>query len=1020
METRNKRIKGFLNKYLLEPITFVLKKIKFGVLYVCSKIWKYVLSPILKYAILPVLKVLLWPFDKLIGLLALLPSIVIGMLSFIIWGFGQLINRQYVKAAMFFTVFALIIFVEVSTGNYGTELNIYEQKIPGEEMPEEISSGFIQDYYYNLYHGPNGIVGDYTEYKFLEYVAELNDLTIEANPWYVTYNDQDKEADFNLTWSNQEAKIVVDNPEEVSWNMQLQHGGLFAEIGKEYKIDFNLVTDVAGQMNINLFVGDTIVTETVDIVPSETSYTVILESEGYSHYSILQFDFDGTVDDTWRFALETEFIFDNISFEEVGESDSDQIKNGDFEVYLPVFMKDGLQLPESQFGQINISVDDLYSYIIEQLAQVEEDAALGGVGDLEEVATALAEDVIDEKTIDSLLETALRDARALDGYDALLETTKEEIAVEALILLGHVVGETNWDQTVQAYINNNLDDVIETAEGIIAQDQYDAVTFELWDVEYNKQYKTHFVGTKTNFYTSLYGDFAMENESIEAFIQYIDEKFKAANLNMDSDDANKMLARWYFALNPEEYDELFLEIDNHYYERSGFFIKGLWGLVTMGEVPQTTVFEHKALGFILPDPTSTERLDPQDIIIEGHHSTRLLLNGIIAAIALFFLAIVWVWNVRDAYNTSKANKQSKLEQKTVKSERQYYKELYDKFFEYIVLAPAVIIISFISIMPIIFGILVAFTNYNIDHIPPGQLIEWVGFSNFLEIFSFGGEGGINFGGQFWNVFLWTLIWAVGATFTCFFGGFIQAVIISNERVVFRKAWRSVLILPWAVPALISQMIFRVMFQDTGYVNQTLANFGIVDLFHNLGFLGKTYDEAINSGALERFFHMGTDSFQWLSNEANPWFVRIFLIVLNVWLGFPFFMALMSGVMTSIDKSLYEAASIDGATGFQQFRFITMPLVLIATSPLLVMTFSGNFNNFGVIYFITGGGPGDPNFSNAFAGQTDILISWIYRLTTDANVREYYMASVFSLLIFLIIGSVSAWNFTRTRAFKEDD
>jgi arabinogalactan oligomer/maltooligosaccharide transport system permease protein len=132
------------------------------------------------------------------------------------------------------------------------------------------------------------------------------------------------------------------------------------------------------------------------------------------------------------------------------------------------------------------------------------------------------------------------------------------------------------------------------------------------------------------------------------------------------------------------------------------------------------------------------------------------------------------------------------------------------------------------------------------------------------------------------------------------------------------------------------------------------------------------------------------------------------------------MALMSGVMTSIDKSVYEAASIDGATGFQQFRFITMPLVLLATSPLLVMTFSGNFNNFGVIYFITGGGPGEATVQTAYAGQTDILISWIYKLTTDANIRWYNMASVFSLLIFLIIGSVSAWNFTRTRAFKEED
>lgn len=129
------------------------------------------------------------------------------------------------------------------------------------------------------------------------------------------------------------------------------------------------------------------------------------------------------------------------------------------------------------------------------------------------------------------------------------------------------------------------------------------------------------------------------------------------------------------------------------------------------------------------------------------------------------------------------------------------------------------------------------------------------------------------------------------------------------------------------------------------------------------------------------------------------------------------MALMTGIMTAIDQTLYEAADIDGATGMQKITKITMPLVLYSTAPILIMTFSGNFNNFGVIYFITGGGPNAGHAGRGFAGDTDILISWMYKLTVDYSI--FNMASVFSVLIFLFVGSLTAWNLSRTRAFQED-
>ncbi|MCF7927319.1 MAG: sugar ABC transporter permease [Candidatus Izimaplasma sp.] len=492
----------------------------------------------------------------------------------------------------------------------------------------------------------------------------------------------------------------------------------------------------------------------------------------------------------------------------------------------------------------------------------------------------------------------------------------------------------------------------------------------------------------------------------------LQERLTAQGLDMDNDDYNKMLARIYFEYSPETYETIVNQVNNPVYENAGFFVKGVWGVITLGTVPQRTMYQHQILGFLLP-ASGTQSIEAVSIEFAGHHSTQLLLRGIISSLVLLYILFIYGWNVRDAYKTGKLYKEEGKQ-----NEKDYFSAVYENSFEYIVLTPALVLVTFITVMPIIFGFLVAFTNYNINHIPPGQLINWVGLRNFVEVFSLTSGSSIDFGGQFWSVFSWTMIWAVFATATCFFGGFIQAVILNNKRIVFRKAWRGILILPWAVPALISQMIFRVIFNDNGYVNQILTRVGVTDLLKDWGMLGRPLAEA--GTGIDKFLYFGDQSIQWLSNEANPWFVRIFLIILNIWLGFPFFMALMSGVMTSIDESLYEAASIDGATGFQQFRFITMPLVLFATSPLLVMTFAGNFNNFGVIYFITGGGPGGGTYETAFAGSTDILISWIYTLTVDANVRWYNMASVFSILIFLIIGTLSAWNFTRTRAFKESD
>ncbi|PKK89856.1 MAG: sugar ABC transporter permease [Tenericutes bacterium HGW-Tenericutes-7] len=399
----------------------------------------------------------------------------------------------------------------------------------------------------------------------------------------------------------------------------------------------------------------------------------------------------------------------------------------------------------------------------------------------------------------------------------------------------------------------------------------------------------------------------------------------------------------------------------------------------------------------------------EEVPIRGHVSTMLMLEGLIGIILSLFFSIFAIWGIIDAYRVSEA----KRKQEKVLSDVKYFKDVYERSFEYIVLSPALFVLGFISIMPIVFGFIMAFTSIQ-GNASMENTFDWVGLKNFFALFNFTSGLGASFGQAFWRVLGWTIVWAIFSTFTVFFGGFFQALILNSEKVVFRKLWRTILILPWAIPALLSQMVFSVMFNEFGFINQLLRDIGMYDILINLGLLGREYQTL---EGIQKLLYLGYENVQWFSNPFNTTFVRTSLIVINIWLGFPYFMALMTGVMTAIDQTLYEAADIDGANRFQKISQITMPLVLYSTAPILIMTFSGNFNNFGVIYFITQGGPNNGFANRGFAGDTDILISWMYKLTVDYSV--FNMASVFSVLIFLFVGSITAWNLSRTRAFQED-
>jgi arabinogalactan oligomer/maltooligosaccharide transport system permease protein len=352
----------------------------------------------------------------------------------------------------------------------------------------------------------------------------------------------------------------------------------------------------------------------------------------------------------------------------------------------------------------------------------------------------------------------------------------------------------------------------------------------------------------------------------------------------------------------------------------------------------------------------------------------LLINGIVALLVLLVFLAVYFWNIKDAYNTGKSIDDTH----TYLSSRDYGKNLYRKMFPYIVLSPVALILIFIVLMPIIFSILTAFTNYNNSHLPPATLVKWVGFQNFAKIFS------VPIWSQTFLVVLsWTIIWAICATFSTYFMGLFQALLINSKCVKHKSFFQAIYILPWAIPGMISLLMFRNLLNGQfGPLNQFLID-----------------------------IHLIHDRIPFL---ADPVIAKITIIVVNLWMGFPAFMIMLLGVLSSQDPTLYEAAEIDGANKFQTFYRIKLPLLMKATAPLVIMNLAGNFNAFSSIYFLTSGGPTNPSYQ--FAGDTDILISWIYKMTL--NQRMYNMAAVMNILIFIFIGAVSFWNFRKTTSFKE--
>ncbi len=354
-------------------------------------------------------------------------------------------------------------------------------------------------------------------------------------------------------------------------------------------------------------------------------------------------------------------------------------------------------------------------------------------------------------------------------------------------------------------------------------------------------------------------------------------------------------------------------------------------------------------------------------VIPGDHSVFMLVEGVIALLYSFLFICLYIANVQDA----KVSLKSRL------NLREQFKDIYDQKFAFIMLSPAFIASIAFIILPIIITVLVSFTNYSAPHhIPPRNLVDWVGFKNFVSLFELK-----IWSSTFFGVASWTVLWAFFATIcTCGFG-FLLALALQNRNIKAKKAWRFIFILPYAIPAFVTLLMFRLLLNGIGPVNATLNSWG----FDSIAFL------------------------------SDPFTAKITVIAVSVWVGAPYFMLLIAGALTNISSELYEASEVDGASKFQQFKEITLPMVLHQVAPSLVMTFAHNFNNFGAIYLLTEGGPINPEYR--FAGHTDILITWIYKLTLDF--QQYQIASVISIIIFLFLSGIAIWQFSRMKSFKDD-
>jgi arabinogalactan oligomer/maltooligosaccharide transport system permease protein len=367
-----------------------------------------------------------------------------------------------------------------------------------------------------------------------------------------------------------------------------------------------------------------------------------------------------------------------------------------------------------------------------------------------------------------------------------------------------------------------------------------------------------------------------------------------------------------------------------------------------------------------------------DLFTKADDSMLMLLFGVVTMgiIVLFFL--LYLSNVASAYK-AECDTRSKGRASTF---REDIKELFDNRFHITLLTPTFVGVTFFTIMPTVFMIFIAFTNFDSTH--QGEvLFDWVGFANVKSLLAKSGE----IGQRFFPVLSWTFMWTVCATFSCYFGGIMLGILINKKGVRCKTLFRTIFILTIAMPQFVSLLAVRNILGELGPFNTLLVK---------TGFLNEPLSFLANSDSVLR--------------------TRVTIILTNFWIGVPYTMLMTSGILLNIPADLYEAARIDGASPFKCLVKITMPYIIFVTTPYLISSFIGNFNNFNVIYLLT---EGKPNVVGGYkAGGTDLLVTWLFKLSV--NEREYNLGSLIGILTFLCTSVITLVTYRHSKAYKEED
>ena len=362
--------------------------------------------------------------------------------------------------------------------------------------------------------------------------------------------------------------------------------------------------------------------------------------------------------------------------------------------------------------------------------------------------------------------------------------------------------------------------------------------------------------------------------------------------------------------------------------------------------------------------------------VPGDNSMLILLFSVltIAVIALY----TWVWylNLKSAAKAREAIRAGKKPA----SFREDLRTLLDERFHVTLLSAPMLSLAAFTVLPIIFMILIAFTNFDSTHQPPGNLFTWTGLQNVTDIFL----GSALKTATFRGILGWTVVWAVFATFTNYIFGMLLALLINNKAVRLKKMWRTWFIIPIAIPQFVSLLLVSRALEPTGAINVLLMELHLIKT--PLPFL------------------------------TDPALARIVVIIVNMWIGIPYTMMTFSGVLMNIPEELYESAEIDGAGPVRKFVSITLPYMIFVTTPATITTFVGNINNFNVIYLLTAGGPASLDYYQA--GKTDLLVTWLYKLTVDQH--DYALASTIGIFIFMIVSVCSLTVYNRSNAVRKED